>query len=106
MLTAFVAQGSSVDERDGWIYAEAKICPLAIMRSLVIVDPGFASAMFDSQVQAVAVRKVIFLGGWFCVPDFGISEWLNYSGHSNTEEAFQCVVTMDVTKLIEYRRML
>lgn len=32
------------------------------MRSLVIVDPGFASAGFDSQVQAVAVRKVIFLG--------------------------------------------
>ncbi len=32
------------------------------MRSLVIVDPGFASAGFDSQVKAVAVRKVIFLG--------------------------------------------
>jgi len=75
------------------------------MRSLVIVDPGFASARFDSQVQAVAVRKVIFLGGWFCVPDFGISEWLNYSGHSNTEEAIQCVVTMGVTKLFEFRRI-
>ena len=57
-------------------------------------------------MQAVAVRKVRFLGGWFCVPDFGISGWLNYSGHSNTEEAIQCVVTTGVTKLLEFRRML
>ena len=76
------------------------------MRSLVIVDPGFASAGFDSQVKAVAVRKGIFLGGWSSVPDFGISEWLNYSGLSNTEGAIQCVVTMDVTKLLEFRRIL
>ena len=55
------------------------------MRSLVIVDPGLTPTGFDSQVQAVAVRKVIFLGGWFGVPDFGISEWLNSSGHSNNE---------------------
>ena len=76
------------------------------MRSLVIVDPGLTSAGFDSQVQAVAVRKVIFLRGCFRVPDFGISEWLNYSGHSNTEGVIQCVVTIDVTKLLEFRRIL
>lgn len=76
------------------------------MRSLVIVDPGLTPTGFDSQVQAVAVRKVIFLGGWFGVPDFGISEWLNYSGHSNTEGVIQCVVSMGVTKLLEFRRIL
>ena len=76
------------------------------MRSLLIVDPGFASAGFVSQVQAVAVRKVIFLGGWSSVADFGISEWLNYSGQSDTEEEIQCIVTVDVTKLLEFRRIL